>query len=243
MFIQLFIIQVVTFAAFMILMRFLFSRNLSAALNRLNLLHEENLVKETQLTEELKRAKEEKEAEIAKGKSEASVIIEEARSEAVKLRRKMEDEANLQVDKIIAQSKEEIERLKGLMKAEMRNKSFELAGALLVRVFTEHSQDALQEQFINEIIEEISKVPREKFGVSISSGGTVKIISSRVLQDVQRENLKAILENKLGSAAVLEERVDQTLIFGLILEIGGLVIDGTLRNKLRRAVASIKQND
>jgi F-type H+-transporting ATPase subunit b len=225
--------------AFLFLLRFLFSRNLNVALNRLNVLHEENLMKEAQLTEELKRAKEEKDAEITRGKTEAASIVEEARSEGAKLRQKIEDEAKRQAEKIILQSREELERLKQKMQGELQNQSFDLAVTLIAQVFTEQNKESLQQQFINEIIEEIAKLPQEKFTVSTH---TVKVTSSYALQEAQRDNLKKILNEKLGSPAVLEEKVDGVLICGLSLELGGLIIDGTLKNKLRRAIQYLKKS-
>ena len=45
-----------------------------------------------------------------------------------------------------------------------------------------------------------------------------------------------MLAEKLGFAPNLEEAIKEELIGGLILEIGGLVIDGTLKNKLQRII-------
>ena len=239
MFLQLLIIQVITFLAFLLLLRFLFSRNLNVALTRLNVLHEENLMKEAQLTEELKRAKEEKDAEITRGKSEAAAIVEEARSDGAKLRLKIEDEAKRQAEKIISQSKEELERLKQKMQGQLQDQSFDLALDLITQVLTEQNKESLQQQFISEIIEEISKLPQEKFAVSTH---TVKVVSSYALHESQRDNLKKILNEKLGSPAALDEKVDSTLICGLSLELGGLIIDGTLKNKLRRAILYLKKS-
>src|SRR3989338_10192896 len=91
MLIQLAIIQVSAFAAIILVLRFVFSRNLNSALGRLNALHEENLVKEDQLSDELKRAREERDAEVKKGRDEAVLVIEEGKKEALGLRMKMDD--------------------------------------------------------------------------------------------------------------------------------------------------------
>ncbi len=237
--VNLFIIQAATFLVVLFLLRYHFSRMLNVSLNRLNVLHEENLVKESQLTEELKRAKEEKDAEILRGKEEAASIIEKARGEAASLRVKIEDEANIQAEKIITQSRLELDRLNEVMKGEIKNQSFDLAVELIAQVFTEGNNEALQDQFLNEVVEEIAKVPREKFFVATH---TVKATFSFPLKDAQREKLKSILKEQFGTSIVLNENVDNTLICGVVLELGGLIIDGTLKNKLRRAVALLKKS-
>ncbi len=233
---QLVIIQIITFIGLIFLLRFLFLRNLNSALNSLKVLHEENLVKESQLTEELRRAKEERDAEIKRGKEQASVLIEEAKKEAINLSFKIEDGAKITAEKIISQGKEEVNRFKEKAKKDLQGESLNYAVWLIGHFFTEENKGALQIQLINEIIKEVAEVPKEKFSVSTSN---IKIISSYPLQEQQRENLQKVLSEKLGGIPKLEEVVNRELIVGLILEMGGLIIDGTLKNKLRKFVTEI----
>ncbi len=231
MLIQLLIIQIITFVVLLLVLRSVFSRNLNTALTRLNSLHEENLVKEAQLTEELKLAQEEREAEIAKGKEAANALIEEGKQEGIKTRLIVEEEARKQSEKIVAAAKEEAKDLKEKLSREMQKQSLDLAVKMIEQTFTDLDKEDLQHQFITEIIDEVAKIPKEKFTVSTDK---VKVISSYALQDKQRENLKKVLEEKLEVSISLEEAVDKDLISGLVVEIGGLVIDGTLRNKLAK---------
>lgn len=236
MLIQLLIIQIITFIALLFVLRLLFRRNLDTALNRLNALHEENLVKEAQLTQELKRAQEEKEAEVKKGREEGAALVEEAKKEALKLRLKIEGEARAQAEKIIEEGKEEVKKLKEKLSKEIQNQSLELALNLIAKTFTEKNKEDLQHQFITEIIDEVAQLPRERFTVSTDK---VRVISSYSLEDTQRRNLEKVLEEKLGTHSRLEEIINKELISGLILEIGGLVIDGSLKNRLRKAILEL----
>lgn len=236
MLIQLLIIQIITFVALLFLLRYIFSRNLNSALGRLNSLHEENQVKEAQLSDELKRAKEEREAEVARGKAEASDLIEEAKKEASRARIKVEEGAKAQADKIIAQGKREAGDFKEKLNKEMQVRSLDLALKMVEQTFTEENKEDLQRQFITEIIDEIAKLPKDKFTVSTDK---VKVVSSYPLQDEQRENLKKVLGKKLGANISLEEKVKKELISGLILEMGGLVVDGTLKNRLHQAIPEL----
>ena len=237
MLIQLIIIQIITFVVLLVVLRYIFSRNLNVALTRLNSLHEENLVKEAQLTEELKRAQEEREAEIAKGREAAEVLIEEAKQEAIKARALIEEDARKQSEKIISQAKEEVKDLKERLNREMQRQSLDLAVKMIEQTFSDVDKESLQHQFITEIIDEIAKIPKERFTVASDK---VKVVSSYALQDKQREILKKVLVEKLGINISLEEAVNKDMISGLILEIGGLVIDGTLRNKLHRVMPELE---
>jgi F0F1-type ATP synthase delta subunit len=154
----------------------------------------------------------------------------------MKIRIAMEEEARRQSEKIIAQAKEEVKGLKEKLTREMQKQSLDLAVKMIAQTFTDIDKEDLQHQFITEIIDEIAKLPKEKFTVSSDK---IKVTASYLLQDKQRENLKKVLAEKLGFSISLEESVDKALISGLTLEIGGLVIDGTLRNKLYRVMPGL----
>lgn len=237
MLVQLLAIQVVTFIGIIFLMRFIFSRQLKIALDRLNTLHEENLAKEEELNEELRRAKEESQAEIERGKQEAELIIDEAKKEAVRTRLALEEEAKAQAAKIVAGGHTEAEKLKEKMSKDIQGASVELASKMISELLIEADKIALQYQFTNEIIEEISRLPKEQFNVQSKE---IKVISSFPLLARQEEELKKALGDKLGGEPEIKKRIDAGLIGGLIIEIGGMVIDGTLKNKLQRIIPYLK---
>ncbi len=238
MLLNLLIIQTITFIGIFFLLRFLFSRHLNTALERLNTLHEENLIKEQQLTEELKRAKEEGDAEIKRAKNEAALLIEEARDEGVKVRMNLEEQAKVQVSKIIADGNIEAERFKEKSMKETEAHSLDLALKLVERLLSEKDTASLQQEFISEIISEISKLDKDQFSVA---SDRVKVTSSQLLSPEQKENLQTVLKEKTGSEMIFEEILRKDLIGGLIVEIGGLVIDGTLKNKLQRILPYFKK--
>ncbi|MCX5698461.1 MAG: F0F1 ATP synthase subunit delta [Candidatus Omnitrophica bacterium] len=231
MLVNLLIIQTITFIGIFFLLRFLFSRHLNAALARLNTLHEENLIKEQQLTDELKRAKEEGDAEIKRAKDEAGLIIEEAGNEGVRLRANMEEQAKIQVTKIIADGNNEAERFKEKCMKETDAHSLDLAMKLVEQLLSEKDKESLQQEFISEIISEIAKLSKDQFSIA---SDRVKVNSSHPLRKDQRENLQRVLKEKTGTEMIFEEVLSKDLIGGLIVEIGGLIIDGTLKNKLQR---------
>ncbi len=231
MLLNLFIILTIIFIGIYFLLRFLYSYFLNVAQARLNNLHEENLVKEQQLTEELKRAKAEGEAEIKRARDEAGLIIEEARNESVKLRMQLEDAAKIQVDKIITDGNIEAERAKEKYLKDAEAHSLDLAMKLVAQLLSEKDKESLQEEFISETISEIAKLPKDQFSIVSDK---VKVSSSQLLRKDQKENLQQLLKEKTGKDMIFEEILKKDLIGGLIVEIGGLVIDGTIKNKLQR---------
>ena len=238
MLIQLLILQFITFIGIIFLLRYLFSRNLKSALDRLNTLHEENLAKEEELNEELRRAKEESQAQISQGKAEAELIIEEASREAQRIRLNMEEQAKLQAGEIVAGGRIEAEKLKTSVIKNIQAQSVELASKMIAELLTETDKIALQYEFANGIIQEISQLPKEQF--SIQGNPVVKVTYSFPLLERQRDEIKRLLEQKTGKTIGLSEQLDPSFIGGLTLEMGGMVIDGTLKNKLQRIIPHLK---
>ena len=228
----------ILFIGIVVFQKYFSSRTINDSLARLNALHEENLVKESQLTEELKLAREERDAEVSRGKKEAEARIEEAKKEAVNMRIKAEEEAKLLADEIILQARSETSRIRERIIKEMEHQSVMLAMDIIQSALTKDIKEHLHVQFIDEVIKEIAKLPADKFSVTAQN---VKVSSSHPLQGAQRDALKKILSERFGAAPSLEEIVDEKLILGLTLEIGGLVIDGTLNNRLQRVALELKK--
>lgn len=238
MLLNLTIILAVILIGIYFLARFIYSYALNAAQARLNNLHEENLIKEQQLTDELKRAKAEGDAEIKRSREEAGLIMEEARKEGLKLRAEMEDQAKAKAEKIIADGNIELERSKEKHLKESEAHSLALAMKLVEELLSQKDKENLQQEFISEIIAEIAKLPKDQFAIVSDK---VKISSSHLLRKDQKENLQQVLKEKTGKEMIFEESLKKELIGGLILEIGGLVIDGSLKNKLQRILPHFKK--
>lgn len=238
MFWLLLVLQFSIFIGLVVVLRFFSYRNLKGALNRLNTLHEENLVKEDELKQELERGKAERLAEVEKGKVEAKNIIEAAKKEMDALKIKLlEEDAEQQAKVIIQRAEHDAEKFKQNILAEVAKQALDLSTQMIKYTLSSQGKENLQHQFIDEIIEEIKALPKEKFTVTTDK---VKIISAFPLTDGERHNLKTILLEKLDSAINLEEQIDPGLITGLVLEIGALIIDGGLKNRLSRAMVYLK---
>jgi len=62
---------------------------------------------------------------------------------------------------------------------------------------------------------------------------TAKVVSAVALTDDQQARLKEKLEQQSGNAVILDCTVDESLMGGLIIEIDGKVMDGSLRHRLK----------
>lgn len=236
---QLVLMQVLTFAVLILTLRMLFYRQLNAALRRLQGLQEEAMAKDSQLKEELERAKQERAAEVEKGKEEAKILVEAAKREAELLRHHVEEQAKQEARKIVIRGQDELKQSRSELMAGMEADALRLCAEVLHYTFTEHTQQAFQHELINELIREISQMSQEQFSVKAEA---VTVVSSVPLEAEERARLGQALSDKLGGAVTLYEELDADLITGMVIRIGAMVIDGSLKNKLRKVLPLLKNS-
>ncbi|MDP3791103.1 MAG: F0F1 ATP synthase subunit delta [Candidatus Omnitrophota bacterium] len=238
MLLQLVALQVITFIAIAVLLKILFSRHLNSALKRLKTLQDEAMLRENQLKEELDGAKKDRLEEIEKGKKEAKALIDQAKKEVEAIRTGAEDDARQQGKNIFAHGQEELEKIKAKMESDMEGRSLQLAVDLISYTFSHKGKEDLQRQFIAELIDEIADLEKNKFSVKTNKA---HILTSFPLTDKEKEKLKKVLSEKMGLAVTITEKITPELITGLIIQLDALEIDGSLKNRLRKALPLLKK--
>jgi F0F1-type ATP synthase delta subunit len=235
---QLILIQIAASTIIILFLRWLLYSHIRRALLKLHKLNQQNLAKEKALKEELARAKKQAEGEISRGRIEAGVIKErlkaESEDEAGKIIENARKEAKRTVDEGVRESQRKIND----MVSQMQEKTAYLAADIIKYIFTQDIQKNLQCQLIDELIDEINAIPREKLKVENHS---IDIISAFELDSKQKSKIKDILSSKLGKDISLISHIDQTIIAGLVLKSGGFIIDGSIKNKLKKILPLMKE--
>jgi F-type H+-transporting ATPase subunit b len=235
--VHLLVLQVLTFIALLVVLRVLFQHHLSSAFGRLKGLQEDALIKESQLREELERARQEKASEIEKGKTEAKKIIAAARKEAELVRADIEEQAKKTKEEIIEQGKENIDRLKQALDSDMKAQALDLATDMVKYIFSDKGHKALQQQLLEEVIEEVEKIEKNVFPTKARQG---IISTSFSLSEQEKQRIDQVLLAKVGPGVKMSTVSDPELIAGLVIQIGDFVIDGTIRNKLQKVIPYLK---
>jgi len=235
---QLILIQVVTFALIVLFLRWLLYSQISRALTKLHKLNKQNLAKEKVLNEELARAKKQVEREIARGKAEAKALKKKLKMESEEEATRILENARRRAKGIINESIKESQRKANDLTAKMEEKTVYLAVDIIKYIFTQASQKNLQNQLIDELIDEINSIGPEKLKVENHS---IDIITAFDLDDKQKARIKEILALKLGEEISLTNHLDESIIAGVILKSGGFVVDGSIKNKLKKILPIIKE--
>ena len=234
---QLVCIQVVTFIALVVALRMLFARQLNAALQRLQSLQEEAMVKEAQLREELERAKQERIAEAEKGREEAKALLEAAQRSVETLRANAEEQAKQDSQKLLAKGKEEVETMRASLSSQIETGAVALSTQMIQYALTQRNTEEFQRHILEELIQDIEALGKDRFPVQAT---TALVISSAPLTTEAQHRLRQVLSEKLETDVTLDARVDPALITGLVVQVGSLVIDGSLKNKLRKVLTVLR---
>jgi F-type H+-transporting ATPase subunit delta len=70
---------------------------------------------------------------------------------------------------------------------------------------------------------------------------SAEVTSAEPLSDKHLADLKAALKASLGKDVTLEQKVDPSLIGGLIIKVGSRMIDGSLKTKLNSLKLAMKE--
>lgn len=230
---QLIIILLVTNVVLFLGLRLIFHRQLDVAIQRLQKLHQENLDREAQLKREYELAQEEHRQEVERGKQEAVKIKEMAKEGMNRLKEEIVARAKEEAEALIASGKKEAEEYKELAKQELEKKAIQLSLELVKSTFSSDAVESLHAQFIDEIIAVINKLDDPRLKIQANE---VKISAAFPINEKQKAALLSTLNQKTGRQLNLEVKIDESIIAGLIINLGELILDASLQNRLKRAL-------
>ena len=68
---------------------------------------------------------------------------------------------------------------------------------------------------------------------------TAEVVSAGELDGGRKDRLRRALSQRVGQEVRLEVRVDPNLIGGIVAQVGGLILDGSLRTQLGQLRANL----
>ncbi len=236
---QLIIIQVITFAILVFLLRqFLYKQN-SEALERLQQLYQENLKREEDLKNAQEAADQELKEKIAQHNEEIKKLKAAGEMDVQKMHEEILAKAKEDADKIVAEAEANKERIKANLVSEMEEKALVLASDIIEHIFTDQVAQGIHHHLIDEFIEEIEKSDGQRIQLDVE---TAEIAAPYPLTQVQEENLKNILSTKMGRSVSIKGTIDQEMVAGMVVRLENLVLDGSLRNKLKGTLAYVRSS-
>jgi len=231
---QVIVVLVLIVAGLFYVLRQYLSKNISHATTHLDELNADFIRRE----EEIRRKQEEADSYHKK-------VMEKAETDADRLRQKMAEEVEVEKGKFIAEARAQSEAIvakaeqtKGVITDELRRTveatMSERLGDCFVAVLPAHARETLHNLWVEDLLNgtlgdlATMRLPDD--------AKAVRVVSAYPLTAPQKKAFEKKIKDAFGKTFPFEEEVDTVLVGGVFLEIGSLVLDGTIRNRIQKVL-------
>jgi uncharacterized membrane protein len=211
----------------------------TSATSHLDELGAEYTKKEAEVRKQLDDVKRQSQEILAQAQKEVQAQKEALVKQMSEEKAKILAEAHQHAEEVIKQA----DNARLALLAEMNNKVDEKAIVkavdLLSAAMPENIRRDLQQVWFEALL---SSSYEQIDRLNIPAGlNEVKVVSAFGLDEGQRQRLKDKLQEKLGFAITLTEEVDPGIIAGLVVNIGSLFLDGSLKFKIEEVARGQQQ--
>lgn len=235
---QLILVQVVIFVLIVIGLRKLLYSKASVEIKRAQLMVDENNKKVEALRGQIEEARTEYKRTIAQAKEDAKKLMAEAQKEAEELRAKHLQETRREADKMLKAAQAKRESMERELHSMAARKSIHFSKAIIHQAFTAGCLGATHNVMIEEISQQIVNIDLGQMREDIKE---VEIVTVFPLEKGIKEMLRQKLSGKLNKEIELTEKIDDSVVAGILIKLGNLILDGSLANKLRIATEQLEK--
>jgi len=239
--IEILIVQVIAFVGLVVLLRWMFTRHVTASVQRLEQLYRDNLKREAELKTRLQQVEKECQQKVQDAEQQAKTLMAAGRLEADKARAELLQEARLESERLIQEAHERRDEIRRELEQGVDRKAVQLASDAVRFVLTTQVEEGLHGQLVDQLIQELTGL--EPIKLESSAAAKADVSTAMPLKPEQRTRLQAVLTEKAGRPVEIAEALDDTVIAGMTVRLDNLILDGSLRNKLRDAVAYVRKGE
>jgi len=208
------------------------------AVSRINQVEAEVRKKEQEIRKEIAEHENELDVKRAEAEEEVRRQREAAEKEVEALKEQVVAESRRDGDRIVQDAKKNAAKLQQQIDVEIQDRVAQYSGEVFKLVFSEKMNEALDQQFIDELLDALEELDTGSITVDTQDA---EFTAGHPLAPEQRARLEKLLAEKFGAEIRVEEKVQEDLLAGLVIKVGSLEIDGSLRNRYEEAVEEVKK--
>ncbi len=235
---QFIVLQIIVFSGVIYFLKKILYGDTESAIQRLGHVYQDLLNKQTELTQKIDQAEKDYQAK----KEEGSAIIDKMKYDALDEMRKKEDEivkkARAEAEEIVNKAHAAKDQFYREIEKELSRKMTDFVAGLMGDVFTEKLARPVHEELIADYLARAKDFDLSGVDAALTKIG---VRSALPLKKETLEKLKTLLSTKLNREVALEEKADKTLVAGIALEFGTLLLDGSLSNSVREVAEEQKK--
>jgi F0F1-type ATP synthase membrane subunit b/b' len=231
--VSLVIFQIIIFITLTVVLRKLLGRNVTSATAHLDYLSAEFAKKEKEVKAQYDEAKRQSQEILANALKDAESQKESILKEVQKDKERIITDSQNKADEIVKQADQSRENLLADINHQIQGKAVHQAVGLLQLSLPENIRIEIHQHWVDNLI---SNTFEQLSHIHIPEGTTeARITTAFTLTQKQREALNSKIKEKLGFNLDLKEEIDVGVIAGLVVHIGSLELDGSLRSKILEA--------
>jgi F-type H+-transporting ATPase subunit b len=176
---------------------------------------------------------------VAEAQNKANQVVREstdrAEAAAIEIRAAAEAESTKEREAALT----EVEAERGRMLGDLRSQIGALAIAAAQKLVGESLDEQRQHALINEFFSGVRAGKVEVLEGATISGTTAEVTSALPLSSEEMDAVKGDILTKVGSQATVTFRVDPNILGGLVIRVGGKVLDASVAGQLESLRQSI----
>lgn len=226
------------FFGLVLMFRKVISGNVTSATKQLEEIGQEYAKKEAEIERQLDEIKRKSQEAISKAQEEAQKQKEQIVKEAQSEKSKVLEAAQVKVDEMIQQADKARHSLLAEIDQKVEEKALKRAIELLRQALPETLRQEIHSRWINDLISSsLEQLDRLRVDENVNEA---RVVSAFSLLPEQADALRLKIREKLGRELGLKEELDPGIISGLIVHIGSLVFDGSLKTKVQEIAYASK---
>lgn len=231
--------QIIIFVVIILVLKKLIFQDTNSAVNRLTQLDDINREKERQLMsrlEEADRMLAERKAELAE---EEKRMKQESERAANQLYEDLVKKAKAEAEEIVKKAISVRDKMRADAMIEAEGKMIDFTKELMAKVMTPMMDDQMTTKLVDAFMKELEEAD---FNVISKTVKNVDLYASGKLSEELVARVKELLVRKMERPVEVRVHEDATLIAGVSLKFGTLMIDDSFSEKLRAASVELKDS-
>lgn len=214
-------------------MRKVFSYNVVSATKHLEELSKNFNQRQEDLNKKLQEAEQVYQEKLIAGQDEANKIKEQISKEAQQERDRILQQARKQNEDIIQQAEKAAQLLIQELDERIQKEAISKASELIRHSLPVGLQKEIHSQLFSNLVETgFKRLENLTFPDKLSE---IKVISAFTLSEAERRAIREGLKQRLNIDINIKEEIDETLVAGIVVSAGSLILDGSLKYNIREA--------
>jgi F0F1-type ATP synthase delta subunit len=193
--------------------------------------------RERELNQKIKEA----DAELQRRQKELDIMERKMRQEleekTTKQKEEMINKARAEAEEIIVKAQNAKESIRRDIEKNMEIKIVDYSIRVVNDVFSNTVKDKLDRQLFLEFVEQLKTVDMARLGPDVK---TADVITANPLDQSALNEITKVFKEKASRDIILNPKIDKTLVGGVILQFGSLLLDGSLQNSFKTAAHAVK---